>query len=101
MFKGVLRPTWGDGIGCTDPKIWHQAYKSWLDLMRQPGFERSSILLNPYTLDKVRSVSDDSSAVPWGHMINFHASIAVSYTDPASEQKALFTETRCTQAHFF
>ncbi|KAH3979044.1 hypothetical protein HBI56_091390 [Parastagonospora nodorum] len=88
--KGGLRPTWGVGLERMDPKIWRQVYNSWLELVRQPGFERSSILLNAYALDKVRSVPDDSSAIPWRHTIKFHASITVFYTDPLLEQKALF-----------
>jgi len=72
-----------------DPRTWCHACKSWLDLGRQPGSERSSILLNAYALDKISSVLDNSSSDPWRHAINFHAWITDFYTDLALEQNVL------------
>ena len=87
--KGGRRPTWGVGLERMDPAVWRQVFNVWLSLIKEPGAERSSILLNAYATGKARSVSDSSSAVPWRNTINFHASITAFYTDASFDAKAL------------
>ncbi|KAF1952278.1 FAD-binding domain-containing protein [Byssothecium circinans] len=87
--KGGRRPTWGAGLQTMDPAVWRQVFDVWRELALKPGAERSSILVNAYSTEKVRSVSDASSAVPWRRTINFHAQITAFYTDPAFDSRAI------------
>jgi FAD/FMN-containing dehydrogenase len=87
--KGGRRPTWGVGLAHMNPASWSEVYKVWLDLVKQPGAERSSMLLNAYSTTKVRSVPDSSSAVPWRRTINFHASLTAFYTNASFDATAL------------
>lgn len=87
--KGGRRPTWGAGLRRMDPIVWRQVYNVWLDLIKNPGAERSSVLLNAYATAKVRSVPLASSAVHWRNNINFHASVTVFYNSTAYDYTAL------------
>jgi FAD/FMN-containing dehydrogenase len=86
--KGGRRPTWGAGLARMDPDAWRRVFNVWAALIKEPGAEKSSILLNAYATDKIRSLPDSSSAVPWRHTIRFHASFTASYGNASFDATA-------------
>lgn len=87
-IKGGRRPTIGVGLAKMDPVSWRAVFDVWAELIQQPGFERSSVLLNAVPMDKARTVPDSSSAFPFRN-VNFHATMTAAYTDAASDTSAL------------
>ncbi len=87
-IKGGRRPTLGAGLARMDPSTWRQVYDIWSELIKQPGAERSGIVMNAYPTEKIQSVPEGSSAVPWRH-VKFHAAFTAFYSDSAFDTTAL------------
>jgi UDP-N-acetylenolpyruvoylglucosamine reductase len=88
-IKGGRRPTIGVGLAKLDPTAWRSVFDIWADLIKQPGAERSSILLNAIPMVKARTLSNSSSSFPFRENLNFHATMTAMYSDPAFDDQAL------------
>jgi UDP-N-acetylenolpyruvoylglucosamine reductase len=88
-IKGGRRPTVGVGLRRLEPATWRSIFHVWEELVKQPGAERSSVLLNAIPMDKARTLPDSSSSFPFRENVNFHATMTAMYSDPAFDNQAL------------
>lgn len=88
-LKGGRKPTFGVGFAKLDPAAWRTVYNLWVELVAKPDSSKSSILMNAVPHEKARTLPDSSSAYPFRRNVNFHATITISYTDPAFDAAAL------------
>ena len=86
--KGGRKPSYPAGLANVDPATWRAVWNLYIAFLENPGTQNSSVLLEYYSLDKVASVGDASSAYPFRSSIKFHGIAIPWYTDPSLDSKA-------------
>ncbi|RDA96148.1 hypothetical protein CP533_1798 [Ophiocordyceps camponoti-saundersi (nom. inval.)] len=87
--KGGRKPTWGAGLSRFDPVVFGQVYDVWHDAVQQPGAANSSMLVNWFSMDKARSMSLTSSAVPFRNDVGVFPTLTIAYEDAAFDEAAV------------
>lgn len=87
-IKGGRKPNFAAGLARMDPATWRAVYEQLGVLIKQPGAENSSLLMNAYPLATAQSLAADDAAYPFREELKFSAALTVNYADPAFDATA-------------
>lgn len=85
--KGDRKPSYGADFTRMVPSTWRAIWNEYGAFLKNPGTGNSIVLLEPYSLFKVRSIPDSSSSFPFRSTVNFNAVAIPWYADSGLDQK--------------
>ncbi|KAF1969966.1 FAD binding domain-containing protein [Bimuria novae-zelandiae CBS 107.79] len=82
------KPSFSAGIQTMIPSVWRQIWNEYTAFQAKPGAQNSIVLLEAYSLGKVRSLPSSSTAFPHRD-VNFNAVAIPWYSDASYDQAAV------------
>lgn len=95
--RGARKPSYGVGFNSMIPSTWRKVWNLYTAFQSQPGAENSVVLLERYSLAKMRSVPSSSSAFP-NRFVNFNAVAVPWYTNSSLDQSAQLFGSQAREA---
>ncbi|KAI9368475.1 FAD-binding domain-containing protein [Aspergillus egyptiacus] len=85
---GGYKPAYSAALGRLEPGTWKRMWDEYVAFTETEGTANSVVLMEAYSLERSRSLPDDSSAFPWRSRVNFQAIAIPWYYDPVLEGQA-------------
>ena len=86
--KGGRKPNFAAGLARMDPATWRKVYEQLGLLIKQPGAQNSSVLMNAYPLATAQSLAADDAAYPFREKLRYNAVFTPTYADPGFDATA-------------
>ena len=86
--KGGRKPSFGAGLARMDAATWRAVYEQLGLLIKKPGAENSSVLMNGYPLAAAQNLSTDNAAYPFRKNLKFNAVFTPTYSDSTFDPTA-------------
>ncbi|KAL4994486.1 hypothetical protein BDV10DRAFT_176806 [Aspergillus recurvatus] len=87
-ISGGYKPAYSAALGRLEPRTWKRMWDEYVAFTEIEGTENSVVIMEAYSLERARSLPDDSSAFPWRRGVNFQGIIIPWYYDPVLEENA-------------
>ena len=86
-IQGDRKPAYGAGMLRMRPTAWRAVWNEYVQFTKRPGTQKSTILMEAYSLGKGREVPDDSASFPY-RQVSFNAAAIPWYSDASLDQEA-------------
>ncbi|KAK1138466.1 hypothetical protein N8T08_002481 [Aspergillus melleus] len=92
--KGGYKPSFTAGLAQMDATTWREIWDEWITWLENDGTSNSLVMMEAYSLEKARTLSESSSSFAWRNDVNFNAIVIPWYSDASLETKALAFGTK-------
>ena len=86
--KGGRKPNFAAGLARMDAATWRAVYEQLGLLIKKPGAENSSVVMNAYPLAAAQNLTTDNAAYPFRKKLTYNAVFTPTYLDSAFDSTA-------------
>lgn len=79
--KGGRKPSYAAGVATLDPQTWVTVYNKYVDFLKTPGVQNTTVLMEYYPSAKADSFGADSSSYAFRSTIKMNAVVNTAYVD--------------------